>query len=334
MRPMSLFITLEGGEGAGKSTQARRLAARFRTLGRHVETTREPGGSPGAEVIRSLLVSGDPERWTPQSEAFLLAAARHDHVSRTIMPALDQGAIVICDRFTDSTMAYQGFGHGLDRARVAQINAMATSGLVPNLTLILDVPVNLGLERAESRRSVGQVVNGDRFERMDPAFHDRLREGFLTIAREEPGRCVVIDASSDEDLVEAAIWAAIRERGFDQQGPQRDGGNQTGASSRSTGKPDQGTPTGQAARPAQAMAAPAAAIPVMASHVTHTIPLVARSGHGRFQAGVQSRLQGASHQHGPVSGAPGPAPAWPASHAPDRGASGWPARGVARARTI
>ena len=169
-------------------------------------TTREPGGSPGAEQIRALLVSGEPDRWDKVTEALLLSAARRDHVTRLIEPALARGAWVLCDRFSDSTLAYQGFGHGADPAMIATLTAMATSGLVPDLTLILDLPVEAGLARAAGRGG------DDRFERMGTAFHERLRHGFLTIAASEPGRCVVIDAVQPLDSVQAAIRAAVESR--------------------------------------------------------------------------------------------------------------------------
>ncbi len=201
------FITLEGGEGAGKSTQGRLLAERLRALDLAVVQTREPGGAPGAEEIRKLLVNGPPERWTPMTELLLMAAARADHLERTIRPALKDNAWVICDRFMDSTTAYQGYGHGLDLDQVAQANRLAVGDTVPDLTVIFDLPAEAGLARAE-RRAGGE----DRFERMNKSFHDRLRHGFLTIARAEPGRCVVIDAAQDPDSVARSVWDAVRTR--------------------------------------------------------------------------------------------------------------------------
>jgi dTMP kinase len=201
------LITLEGGEGAGKSTQAKRLGAFLRGLGLEVTETREPGGAPGAEAIRALLVEGDPGRWTPLAETLLLSAARADHLARTVRPALAAGHWVVCDRFTDSTLAYQGFGHGLDAARLRVLNALVTEGLTPDLTVILDVPVDAGLGRAD-RRAGGE----DRFERMGRDFHERLRRGFLAIAQAEPHRCVVIDATADVDSVAATIARTVEER--------------------------------------------------------------------------------------------------------------------------
>ncbi|NKB45599.1 MAG: dTMP kinase [Alphaproteobacteria bacterium] len=199
-----LFITLEGGEGSGKSTQAKRLQAALEVRGQTVTVTREPGGSPGAEAIRSLLVTGAADRWDGMTEALLLFAARRDHVERTIKPALDAGSIVICDRFTDSTMAYQGYGHDLGREPVEQLSAIVLGDFRPDLTLILDIPVEEGLKRAVSR-------GGDelRYEDMDVAFHHRLRDGFLDIAKRDPERCRVIDSVGTEEEVAARLQAVI-----------------------------------------------------------------------------------------------------------------------------
>jgi len=202
------FITLEGGEGAGKSTQQRRLAAWLRGHGRDVVETREPGGSPGAEDIRRLLVTGAAGRWDAMTEALLHFAARRDHLRQTIEPALARGSWVVCDRFADSTMAYQGYGHGLGRAPVEALYALAVGALKPDLTLVLDLPVDEGLARAGRRNgSAGQ--GEDRYERMDLAFHQRLRDGFHDIVAREPGRCVLIDAHGDEETVAARIAAAV-----------------------------------------------------------------------------------------------------------------------------
>ncbi len=201
------FITLEGGEGGGKSTQARRLADWLQTAVGEVVLTREPGGSAGAEQIRGLLVDGDVRRWDPLSEALLHFAARRDHLVTTILPALARGAWVLSDRFADSTMAYQGYGHGVDRAALAELYRICVGALKPDLTLILDLPVEQGLARA-----AGRAAGEDRYERMDRDFHERLRQGFLEIARSEPERCVVIDAAQDEDAVHAGIVAAVGER--------------------------------------------------------------------------------------------------------------------------
>jgi dTMP kinase len=168
--------------------------------------TREPGGSIGAEAIRRLLLEGADERWDALGEALLLYAARHDHVERLIKPALDAGSWVVCDRFADSTMVYQGYGRGLAVADLVALHRLTLGDFVPDLTLILDLPVTEGLVRA-SRRSTA-----DRFERLDPAFHERLRRGFRQVAADHPQRCVVIDASGDRDAVHRALIAAVSER--------------------------------------------------------------------------------------------------------------------------
>lgn len=200
------FITLEGGEGGGKSTQVFRLADRLRRAGLQVVATREPGGAEGAEIIRKLLVSGDPGRWDAMTELLLHFAARRDHLRRTIWPALERGHWVVCDRFADSTMAYQGYGQGLGRTPVDTVYRLVVGDFKPDLTLILDLPAAVGLGRADTRGGE------NRYERMDLAFHERLRQGFLEIARGEPERCVVIDASRPIDTVAEAIAAAVRSR--------------------------------------------------------------------------------------------------------------------------
>ncbi|MBP7336105.1 dTMP kinase [Niveispirillum sp.] len=201
------FITLEGGEGAGKSTQIRLLADALRAAGIDVVTTREPGGSAGAEAVRDLLVNGEPGRWLPVSEAMLLSAARHDHVMRSIRPALDAGRWVLCDRFADSTMAYQGYGHGLDHEVLTTLRDIAIGDTRPDLTLILDIDPAQGLARAAARRG-----GEDRYERMQATFHERLREGYQAIAKAEPFRCAIVDASAGIDAIQAAIRAVIADR--------------------------------------------------------------------------------------------------------------------------
>lgn len=198
------FITIEGGEGAGKSTQVRLLAAALQRAGIATVATREPGGSPGAEAVRRLLLEGDGERWDAACEALLLVAARRDHVARLIEPALARGEWVISDRFADSTLAYQGCGRGLALAEIAALHQFALGGFAPDLTLILDLPVEEGLARAAARRGAA-----DRFERLDRAFHERLRRGFLDIAAGEPRRCVVIDAAPEPAIVHRAVVAAV-----------------------------------------------------------------------------------------------------------------------------
>lgn len=203
------FITLEGGEGTGKSTQVRRLASALEAQGKHCIITREPGGSPGAEEIRALLVNGLPGRWDPLTETLLVFAARADHVERTIRPALDAGKFVVCDRFTDSTYAYQGVGRDMPRETIRRIESIVLDDFKPDLTLVLDLPVETGLARAKSR---GAAEN--RFENFDAAFHERLRQAFLDIAKRAPDRCVLIDAGGSEDEVAGAIWGAVERRFF------------------------------------------------------------------------------------------------------------------------
>jgi dTMP kinase len=201
------FITLEGGEGAGKSTQAALLAAGLRDAGIAVLATREPGGAPGAEQIRALLVDGTVDKWDPAAEALLHFAARRDHLIRTVWPALEQGRWVISDRFADSTMAYQGYGLGLGREAVESLYRIAVGDFAADLTIILDLPVEEGLRRAAGRRGTTH-----RYERMGLDFHERLRQGFLDIARREPERCVVVDGATEVDKVQAAIHAKVSER--------------------------------------------------------------------------------------------------------------------------
>ena len=199
-----LFITFEGGEGAGKSTQVRRLGDVLTAAGRQVVLTREPGGAPGAEAIRKLLVEGAASRWDGETEALLHTAARRDHLVKTVWPALKAGKIVISDRFVDSTTAYQGYGHGLDRAMLDAFYKAAIGDFKPDLTLIIDVPLDVGLARAGAR---GGLEN--RYESMDRKFHERLRDGFLAIAKAEPARCKVIDGARDADQVHADVLAAV-----------------------------------------------------------------------------------------------------------------------------
>ncbi|MEX2628634.1 MAG: dTMP kinase [Tistlia sp.] len=201
------FVTFEGGEGAGKSTQLRRLAARLAAHGLAVVETREPGGSPGAEQIRELLVHGTAERWDRTAEALLHSAARRDHLVRTIEPGLAAGCWVLCDRFADSTTAYQGFGHGLAPEKLQALYDIAVGRLKPDLTLILDLPVEQGLERAARRRG-----GGARYESLDRDFHERVRTGFHAIAAAEPERCLLLDATGTLERVEQAVWQSVVER--------------------------------------------------------------------------------------------------------------------------
>lgn len=197
------FITLEGGEGAGKTTQRALLAERLRALKLTVVETREPGGTPEAEALRALLI--DPAtQWDKRAELLLLYAARMQHVTNKIKPALARGEWVICDRFSDSSMAYQGYGLGLGTKLVKQIHDFALDKFKPDLTLILDLEVAEGFARAASRGAAA-----DRYESLDHAFHERLRQGFLTIAKSSPKRCRVIDARPGPAAVAEAIWAAV-----------------------------------------------------------------------------------------------------------------------------
>ena len=208
MTKPGFFLTVEGIDGAGKSTQARMLAERLRSFGREVVETREPGGAPGAEEIRRLLVEGDPERWSPETEILLFTAARRDHVERVVRPALDRGAVVLCDRYVDSTRAYQGAGSPERRTLVDRLHRLAI-GLDPDLTLIFNMDPGAALERASKRLS---DTGEDRFEKMGQAFQAKLREEFLAIAAAEPGRCTVIDAARPPETVAGQVWAAVAPR--------------------------------------------------------------------------------------------------------------------------
>jgi dTMP kinase len=200
------LITFEGGEGAGKSTQIERLATALCAAGITVVVSREPGGTAGAEAIRDLLVNGPPERWLPLSETLLLLAARLDHVERKIRPALAAGQWVLCDRFVDSTRVYQGVAAAVGVELVNRLQAATIGDLAPDLTLILDVPVEVGLARR------GRNASESRFEDKGVAFHQRVRDGFLQLAAEEPARCRVIDAAQGADAVAAALREAVAVR--------------------------------------------------------------------------------------------------------------------------
>ncbi|MGB2730770.1 MAG: dTMP kinase [Methylovirgula sp.] len=204
------FITLEGGEGVGKSTQVLRLAERLRQSGIDAIETREPGGSPGAEMLRDLLLSGRTKDLGAKGEAILFAAARIDHIDHKIAPALAAGIWVISDRFADSTRAYQGTLGGLDAGFLRALERVTLGELRPDLTLILDLPAEVGLKRAAARRGPG--VASDRFEAESIAFHDALRKAYREIAAAEPQRCVIVDATRSEDEVAQAIWDAVSYR--------------------------------------------------------------------------------------------------------------------------
>jgi dTMP kinase len=205
------FISFEGGEGTGKSTQARRLKDALEARGFSVVLTREPGGSPGAEEIRRLLVSGEPERWTALSETLLFLAARADHVARVIQPALAEGRFVLCDRFFDSTLVYQGIARGLGIETVRTLQETAFGDFAPDLTFVLDLDPAQGLARAQERHRA-QAENENRFEQFDAAFHARLRDAFRTIATENAARCVLVNAARAPDTVAADIWSAVEAR--------------------------------------------------------------------------------------------------------------------------
>jgi dTMP kinase len=203
------FITFEGGEGSGKSTQIRTLAERLNGAELRTIVTREPGGSPGAEIIRHLLLSGMGKLLGPEAETLLFAAARDDHVHTVIEPALDQGIWVLCDRFFDSTRAYQGRLGRVDPGVLNAMQRVTIGDLKPDLTIILDLPVEVGMQRAATRRG---TVAPDRFEAEDVKFHEGLRDAYRQIALAEPQRCVLIDANAAPGVVAARVWTAVRDR--------------------------------------------------------------------------------------------------------------------------
>ena len=200
------FITFEGGEGAGKSTQIERLAAKLRDKRYNIVVTREPGGSPGAEAVRHVLLSGAAEPFGPEMEALLFAAARSDHVEQVIRPAVERGAVVLCDRFLDSSRVYQGVTGNLDPDFMAAVERVAINGMMPDLTLVLDLDPEEGLRRATARR--GQET-ADRFEKETVEVHRRRRSAYLAIAASEPDRCVVIEAARPAEAVEHDVTAAV-----------------------------------------------------------------------------------------------------------------------------
>ncbi len=204
-----LFVTFEGGEGAGKSTQIRRLADLLRRRGYDVLVTREPGGSPGAEAVRHVLLSGAAEASGVRMEAILFAAARNDHVEEVIRPALASGAIVLCDRFVDSSRVYQGATGNLEPELIEALQRVAVNGVVPDCTIILDLPAEIGLKRAR-KRSSGAAP--DRFEREEIETHEKRREAYLDIATNDPARCHVVEADRPEEEVATAIAAIVEPR--------------------------------------------------------------------------------------------------------------------------
>jgi dTMP kinase len=201
------FITLEGGEGSGKTTQRDLLIAAFHKAGLPLLTTREPGGSAGAEKIRNLLVTGDADAWSAEAETLLFYAARMDHVQRVIQPALAAGTHVMCDRFADSTLVYQGAGKGLSEAYIENLHNLTLGNFAPHLTLVLDIEPTLGLKRAGARRG-----DETRFESMDLDFHHRIRAGFLELSMRAPQRVCVLAADQDKDALHAEILTTIRTR--------------------------------------------------------------------------------------------------------------------------
>ena len=216
LKAQGKFISLEGGEGAGKTTQIKMLADTLKAAGFDPVITREPGGAPGAEMIRSLLVEGGIDRWQPMTEALLHFAARLEHVRETIAPALEEGQWVVSDRFSDSTIAYQGYGHDLGQETMARLHELVLGGFQTDLTLILDIPVEAGLARAGKREAgkieAGESVWEDRYERMDLDFHRRLRDGFLDIARRNSERCLIVDADQAPDQVHTLIREIVQNR--------------------------------------------------------------------------------------------------------------------------
>ncbi len=206
---MACFITFEGIEGCGKTTQLQLLAVRLTDAGHRLTVTREPGGCPIADQVRNILLDAGNRTMRPLTELLLYAAARAQHVSEVIAPALEAGAVVLCDRFTDATMAYQGNGRGLDPEVIGQLNRLATGGIRPDLTLLLDCPAETGLKRAISRINRTEGPREERFELESIRFHQRVRDGYLELARKEPDRFAIIDAAGGIKETEAAIAAAV-----------------------------------------------------------------------------------------------------------------------------
>ena len=205
-----LFVTFEGGEGAGKSTQIRLLADRLRRMGVDVLTTREPGGSPGGEAVRHLLLSGAAQEYGTRVEAVLFAAARNDHVEEIIRPALASGAVVLCDRFLDSTRVYQGITGNLEPAFIQNLERVAVNGVMPDCTIILDLPASEGLKRARSRAEAQpEPAELDRFEKEELETHEKRREAFLDIADQEPLRCRVVDASNAQEAIAEKVFSIV-----------------------------------------------------------------------------------------------------------------------------
>lgn len=223
-----LFITFEGGEGAGKSTQIRHLADRLSRRGFEVLVTREPGGSSGAEAVRHVLLSGAAQSYGTGMEALLFAAARNDHVRHVIRPALERGTMVLCDRFMDSSRVYQGVSGELSGDFLGHLERVAIDGTPPDLTIILDIPAAAGLARAQARSIAAGVETPDRYERENIAVHETRRQAFLEIANREPQRCRVIDATRDESTIAGDVMAAVTPLLVDY--PSAEGGETEGVS--------------------------------------------------------------------------------------------------------
>ena len=214
---MAYFITFEGIEGCGKTTQIRLLSAVLAEAGNRVTLTREPGGCPIADKVRAILLDADNKAMTPSAELLLYAAARAQHVSEIIAPALERGDIVLCDRFTDATLAYQGYGRNLDRETILRLNNLATAGYRPDLTILIDCPVETGLKRALERinaasRADSSSEREERFELESRQFHQRVRDGYLALAAQEPHRFVIVDGDGSREAISAAIAAAVNAR--------------------------------------------------------------------------------------------------------------------------
>lgn len=210
MPKQGLFVTFEGGEGTGKSTQIRLLADRLRRRGVDVLVTREPGGSPGAEAVRHVILSGAAEEYGTRMEAILFAAARNDHVEEIIRPALASGAVVLCDRFMDSSRVYQGITGNLEPGFVQNLERVAVNGVIPDCTIILDVPASEGLRRARLRSGIsGEAAEPDRFEKEELDTHEKRREAFLDIAEADPLRCRVVDATGTAEDISEKVFTII-----------------------------------------------------------------------------------------------------------------------------
>jgi len=209
---MGMFITFEGVEGCGKTTQLRLLKERLEAAGQRVTATREPGGCPIADQMRAILLDAGNSAITPLAELLLYAAARAQHVQEVIVPALDRGEIVLCDRFTDATIAYQGNGRGLDLTTIADLNRLATGGVTPKLTLLIDCPVEVGLSRARARIEAGSGAREERFELESIRFHERVRQGYLGLAEADPERYLIVDGSGGVAATEQRVTAALAGR--------------------------------------------------------------------------------------------------------------------------